>query len=98
MHELTFPVSLPNGGGYVTLEIYAEDNQMVCGIYEIKGRLQERPKQWLRTMRAELTRLEAIARDAGCEEMRIAGRDWSRVFPDYTPFDGAENGLRKALT
>jgi hypothetical protein len=98
MTQCTFRVFLPNGGGLVTLEIYAEDNRMVCGIYEIEGRLDERPKQWLRTMRAELEKLEGIARDAGCEEMRIAGRDWSRVFPGYTPFDGAENGLRKALT
>jgi hypothetical protein len=93
----TFRAPLEHGEGHVTVEIYQEDGRMVCGVYQLYGRLDEPPKQWLRTLRAELSKLETIARNAGCEEMRIAGRDWSRVFPDYTPFDGVRNGLRKAL-
>jgi hypothetical protein len=92
-----FKAVLPQGEGHVTLEIYQEDGRMICGIFQLFGHLDLGPKQWLRTLRGELTKLETIARDAGCEEMRIAGRDWSRVFPDYTPFDGVRNGLRKAL-
>ena len=97
MTQCTFRVFLPNGGGHVTLEIYADEGRMVCGIFQIEGRLKEPPRQWVRTIRAELMKLEGIARDAGCEEIRVAGRDWSRVLTDYTPFDGVRNGLRKAL-
>jgi hypothetical protein len=48
-------------------------------------------------MRGELRKIENIARDAGCTEMRVAGRDWSRILPDYEPMPGIENRLRKAL-
>jgi hypothetical protein len=94
----TFGVYLPQGGGLVTLEIYDEDGVIVCGIYQIEGRLNLPPKQWLRTMRAELAKIETIARNAGCAEMRLAGRNWQRILPDYEPLPGIENRLRKALT
>ena len=70
---------------------------MICGIYQLRGRIALAPKAWLRTVRAEMTRLEQIARAAGCVEMRIAGRNWLRVLPDYTPFAGPRNGIRKEL-
>lgn len=98
MTTCTFGVYLPQGGGLVTLEIYHEDGVLICGIYQIEGRLRLPPKQWLRAMRTELEKIEGIARDAGCQEMRVAGRDWRRVLPDYEPMPGIENRLRKRLT
>jgi len=42
--------------------------------------------------------LERIAKAAGCVEMRIEGRDWSRILKDYQPWpQGEGHGLRKAL-
>jgi hypothetical protein len=81
----------------VTLEIYAEGNKQVCGIHQIEGQLRLPPKSWLKAMRDELTKIEDIARDAGCAEMRVAGRDWSRILTDYEPLPGVPNGLRKVL-
>jgi hypothetical protein len=94
---VTVWMHLAHGAGLVTLEIYPEDGRLICGIHRIEGRLNERPKAWLRTMRGELRKIEDIARDAGCAEMRVAGRDWSRVLTDYEPMPGIENRLRKAL-
>lgn len=105
MEYITFWRTLPNGAGLVTLELY-EDNQgtsddpvlvKVCGIHHIEGQLRLPPKKWLQAIRAELKIIEGIARDAGCAEMRLAGRNWSRVLTDYEPLPGIENRLRKVL-
>lgn len=94
---LTFPLPLPDGGGLVTLEIYKEDDRLICGIYQIEGRLKQPPKQWLRTMRAILKDIETVVRNAGCSEIRVAGRNWQRILTDYEPMPGIENRLRKGL-
>jgi hypothetical protein len=91
-------LSCLGGTATVVFEIYEEDGELICGLQQLKGRFDLKPKAWLRTMRAEMTKLESIARQAGCAEMRIAGRDWSRVFPDYEPLPGGRpNRLRKRL-
>lgn len=89
---------LPNGGEAVLwLEIYDEDGHRVCGIWKMRGQLDLPPKAWVRTVRASLAKLEALIKEAGCDEVRFAGR-WRGVFPDYEPFDKLENGYRKLLT
>lgn len=70
---------------------------MCCGILTLKGYLAEPPKAWLTTMRTMLGKIEDMARDSGCDELRIAGRNWGRIFPDYAPYDGPRNGIRKVL-
>jgi hypothetical protein len=55
------------------------------------------PKQRLRTIRQIAEHIETVAREAGCKEHRICGRDWSRILPDYRPFEGHRNGLSKEL-
>lgn len=85
-----------HGDGYDTkaiLETYEEDGVLVCGIYRLDGTIRLEPKAWLRAVRAEVKKLENIARDAGCAEMRIAGRDWSRVLPDYQSMMGDSPNL-----
>jgi len=94
------PLALACEGGaaLVTLEVYEEDGVTVCGLQQLDGRFNLPPKAWLRTMRTEMRKLENIARSAGCAEMRVAGRDWSRVLPDYEPLPGGKpNRLRKRL-
>lgn len=97
MEYVTFWCSLPNGAGLVTLELYREGESLICGIHRIEGRLSLPPKAWLKTMRTELGKIEAVAKQAGCAEMRVVGRDWSRVLTDYEPMPGIENRLRKVL-
>jgi hypothetical protein len=84
----------------VTLEVYWEDGKVICSVDHLEGWIGLPPKAWVRTIRAELAQIETIARDAGCDEIRLAGRNWSRVLPDYEPFKPVSNtnGLRKALT
>ena len=91
-------LSCPGGTATVLFEVYEEDGKMICGLQQLRGQFNLPPKAWLRTIRAEMTKLERIAKDAGCAEMRLAGRDWSRVLPDYEPLPGGKpNRLRKRL-
>jgi hypothetical protein len=69
---------------------------MTVGIFDLRGKLNVR-RHWFRLVRAHVRRLERIAKESGASEMRVAGRNWSRVLLDYEPLDGIENGLRKAL-
>ena len=64
----------------------------------IAGQVDLPPKAWLRAMRQMMAELERLARRAGCRFMRIGGRDYRRIFPDYAPFDPeAPNRLQKVL-
>jgi hypothetical protein len=77
------------------LDVYEEDGRMICGVYRLEAKLSR--KDWLKNIRAEMGKLEDIAKAAGCVEMRVSGRDWSRVLPTYEYLIGVKNGLRKAL-
>jgi hypothetical protein len=82
----------------ILLEPYEDDGTMVCLIHTLIGSISLGPKSWLRAVRAEITKLEAEAVKAGCAEMRIEGRNWSRVLPSYSHWPAGEgHGLRKAL-
>jgi hypothetical protein len=94
------PVRIGSDNADVTVifEIEEEGGETVCGLYRLDGRINLPPRAWLRLVRAEIEKLERIARDAGCTEMRVAGRDWSRVLPDYERIPGGSpNLLRKRL-
>jgi hypothetical protein len=93
-----FEIVRPYGRVTVTLEVAEDNGTKVCGIYNLEGHIGLPPKQWLRIVRAEVANFERIAREAGCAEMRLAGRDWSRILRGYEPLPGLPNGLRKALT
>lgn len=80
--------------------VVEDDGTKVAGIYQLDGKINRRPKAWLRAVRREVARLEQAAREAGCDELRIAGRDWSRVLPGFERMTDApqlRNGLRKVL-
>ncbi len=93
------PISIdgPEGGVVVNLDVYEENGAMVCGIHAMAGKIKAPPKRWVRVVREELARIEALVRNAGCVEIRLCGRDWGRVLPDYEHYDGVPNGLRKRL-
>lgn len=85
---------------FIQLEAYEDEGKVVCLIHTLSGRINLPPREWLRAVRDEIRKLERIARSAGCAEMRIEGRDWSRVLRglNYQPWpEGEGHGLRKAL-
>lgn len=99
MNYVPYPIVVPGvGAAALVLEIYDEDGQRVCGIYQMAGKINLPPKAWLRLVREHLAIIEQKCRESGVTEMRLAGRHWSRVLPDYEPYDGPKNGLRKILT
>lgn len=83
----------------ITLEVYQEDERMIGAIYQLDGKINLRPKAWLRLVRDELRTIETVAKDAGCVELRMAGRFKRNIFPDYQPFEPLSGapGLRKEL-
>ncbi len=94
------PVHVTDDGAdaWATFEIYEENGETICGLYQFEGSIDHRPKAWLRLVRKHVAQFEAQAKAAGCVEFRIAGRDWSRVLPDYEPLPGGKpNRIRKRL-
>lgn len=86
----------------ILLEPYydEDDETMVCLVHTLRGTIGLNPKAWLRAVRDEIRKLERIAKAADCAEMRVEGRDWSRVLKPlgYVPWPQGEGfGLRKAL-
>lgn len=81
------------------LEVFEEEGRKVCGIRKVRGEINLKPKAFVAAVKHEVSVLEGIAKDAGCEEMRIAGRDWSKPLAGmgYEPFPAIENGLRKVF-
>lgn len=83
----------PYGVARVILEVFREGEETVCGLYKLWGRTRLGPKAFAAFMRKEMTTLEQIARDAGCTQMRVAGRNWARVLTDYEPMAGDSPNL-----
>ena len=84
----------------IWLEAYDDNGRIVCLIHTLSGKIKLGPKAWLRAVRDEVRKLERIARNAGCAEMRVEGRNWSRILAPlgYVPWPQGEGfGLRKAL-
>lgn len=84
----------------ITLEVYDDHGQHICLIHTLSGIIKLGPKAWLAAVRDEVGKLERIARSGGCAEMRIEGRDWTRILSPlgYLPWPEGEGfGLRKAL-
>ena len=94
------PIEIIRDGVRVLIRIEAieENGAVYCLIHTLSGRIGLGPKAWLRAVREEITKLEQIARTAGCAEMRIEGRNWSAILPDYIPWpEGEGHALRKVL-
>lgn len=86
----------------LVFDVYEDLGKTIFGIRYLEGRINLPPKAWLATVRQVLSDLERKAIEADCHEMRLAGRDWSRVLEGmgWEPMEGllqGKNGLRKAL-
>lgn len=83
--------------GVVVIEIIQENDLMICWASYIAGHIDLPPKAWLRAMRTIMGELERLARNSGCYAVRIGGRNYEKIFPDYRPFDDVPNRLQKVL-
>jgi hypothetical protein len=97
MISLPIRVEDADGSAELVFEVVEENERRICWLYHLELHLKLPPKAWLRKVRGELAKLENIAREAGCAEMRIRGRDWSKIIIGFEALDGVPNGLRKVL-
>jgi hypothetical protein len=88
---------VPEGDGVVVTELCAPDGVPCLWIPYIAGKSNAGPRGFIRAIRRIAAHYEELARQAGCSEIRIGGRDWSRVLPDFERFDDKPNRLRKRL-
>lgn len=89
---------VPNGAALVIVEPGTFDGVFCCWITCLTGEVRGGFKSFIKVSRQLMTYFELSARLAGCTEMRIGGRNWARVFPDYERFDCiVPNSLRKRL-
>lgn len=94
---LQWPISRPEGSVVVTLELFKDGKEMICGLRFLEGQIGCGPKAMRAAMLAELETIEQLARNAGCKEMRHAGEARAWCLPGYEPMDGLRNGRRKRL-
>lgn len=97
MSEVTFRVVVPGADVFVTLELFEDGRDMICGLRFMAGTITLGPKAMRAAMLTELAKIEQIARVAGCSEMRHAGEDRAWCLPGYEPMSGLRNGRRKRL-
>lgn len=90
-------VHMPHASGVVISELCVLDGVKVLWLPFIAGKTTLPPRAFVRFMRKMMVLYEDMAREQGCEEIRIGGRDWSRVFPDFERFDEVPNRMRKRL-
>lgn len=96
------PIGIIRAGVRVNIrvEVIEEEGQPYCLIHTLTGRITLGPKAWLTAVREEVRKLERIAKASGCAEMRIEGRDWSRILRplNYVPWPQGDGfALRKVL-
>jgi hypothetical protein len=93
-----FDVAEGNSMGAAVIEFApSETAERCCWLLYIGGRVGGHGRAWLATVRGLMARFEQIAREHGCEEMRVEGRNWSRVLTDYTATGSGRHELLKRL-
>lgn len=85
-----------SGPGYALMVFEKPDGTVFWTKY-LAGKIEGGPKERVSIIRQAVDHIEKVAREAGCKEHRLCGRDWARVLPNYKPFEGERNGLRKGL-
>lgn len=89
-------VHVDRGVALVTLVPGNYDGVFGCWMPYVVARLKRGPRAW-RAMTIEMMRcFEDSARNAGCAQMIVGGRNWS-FLPGYERFDDMPNRLRKVL-
>jgi hypothetical protein len=79
------------------IELHQIDEAKCLSLIYLAGRIGLPPRSWINRMQTLASRyLVETAKAMGCGEIRIEGRDWSSVFPDWDRLDGTHE-LRKRL-
>lgn len=97
MPYISVPIHRPGADVSLTLQIIHDAGEMVCGLRFLRGRISLGPKAMRTAMHEELSKIEGLAREAGCTEMRHAGNDLAWCLPGYEPMPELPNGRRKKL-
>lgn len=92
-----FRITRPGCRAVIRLEVIQEPTGLVCVVDKLKGRIDLARTDWIAAVREEIGKIERLAIAANCNEMRLGGRKWARILPDYEPLAGVKNGLRKRL-
>lgn len=92
-----FDIIRPEGRVKITLEVFEEGGETICGLRWMTGELRAGPKAVRRAIREELRKIERIAKASGVAEMRHAGDERAWFLCDYEPCPGLRNGRRKRL-
>lgn len=85
-----------SGPGHALI-VFERPVSLSCWVKYLAGHIEGGPKARVAVIRQAMAHIENMARDAGCTEVCLCGRDWSAILPDYEPLDGHRNGLRKEL-
>jgi hypothetical protein len=93
----TFRVRREGVDVMVTLQVVEDGGEMICGLRHIEGEIDLPPRAMMAAFSEELAKIERIARDAGCAEMRHSGDDRKWFLPGYEPMAELKNGRRKRL-
>ena len=95
--DVPYPIKRPGVDVVLTLEVFEEDGEVICGLRWLEGMIVIGGKSLFRAFVEELAEIEKRAKAAGCREIRHSGDLRSRLFPDYQPKPGLRNGLYKRL-
>lgn len=96
--EITFRIDRrPVADVMVTLEIYEENGERICGLRFLSGTIDLPPRAMQSMIIEEVRKIEDLAREAGCREIRHAGDDRAWFLPGYEPMPDLKNGRRKRL-
>lgn len=85
-----------SGPGHALI-VFEKPVSLSCWVKYLAGHIEGGPKARARIIRLAIEHIEQMAKDAGCTEVCLCGRDWSAILPDYEPLEGHRNGLRKGL-
>lgn len=95
--SLLFEVS-GEANGYWVVSLESGGESLAAWTTAIVGSLEGGPKKRVETLRAATRALERSLKQSNVHVHKICGRSvWRHILPDYTPFDGARNGLERLL-
>ena len=99
MTEIPYRIERDGADVTLTLQVFAEGDDIVCGLRFLSGSLPKPTKALRHAVREELARIESLCRRSGVTEMRHAGEDRAGLLPGYEPMNHPElrNGRRKRL-
>lgn len=80
--------------GVIVFEITPE---LECWVKYVSGSLCGGPRARVKQMREAMAWIERKAAEIGCTEIRLCGRNWSRILTDFRLMSEWPNGLRKVL-